>query len=36
MAKGVKNGIVDKVKGFGNELNGILQGILNAVTDFRE
>ena len=36
MAKGVKNGIVDKVKGFGNELNGILQGILNAVTDFTD
>ncbi|MBR7019163.1 MAG: hypothetical protein IKH99_10030 [Prevotella sp.] len=36
MAKGVKNGIVDKVKGFGNELNGILQGILNAITDFTD
>jgi hypothetical protein len=36
MAKGVKNGIVDKVKGFGNELNGILQGILNAVTEFTD
>ena len=36
MATGIKDGIVDKVKGFGNELNGILQGILNAVTDFRE
>ena len=33
MAKGMKDGIFDKVKGFANELNGILQGILNAVTD---
>ncbi len=36
MAKGAKEGIFDKIKGIGNEINGILQGILNAVTDFVE
>ena len=34
MAKGAKEGIFDKIKGIGNEINGILQGILNAVTDY--
>ena len=34
MAKGAKEGIFDKIKGFGNEIEGILQGILNAVTDY--
>lgn len=36
MAKGAKEGFFDKLKGIGNEINGILQGILNAVTDFVE
>lgn len=36
MAKGAKEGLFDKIKGVGNEINGILQGILNAVTDFVE
>ena len=36
MAKGAKEGIFDKIKGIGNEINGILQGILNAVTNFVE
>lgn len=34
MAKGLKEGVFDKVKAFGNELKGILKGILNAVTYF--
>ncbi len=34
MAKGMKEGIFDKVKAFGNELRGILEGILNAVTEW--
>ena len=29
----MKEGIFDKVKAFGNELRGILEGILNAVTE---
>ena len=33
MAKGMKEGVFDKVKAFGNELKGILKGILNAVTE---
>ena len=33
MAKGMKEGVFDKLKAFGNELKGILMGILNAVTD---
>lgn len=33
MAKGVKEGFFDKLKAFGNELKGIISGILNAVTD---
>ncbi len=33
MAKGMKDGIFDKIKGVGGEIKGILQGILNAVTD---
>jgi hypothetical protein len=36
MAKGAKEGVFDKIKGFANEINGVLQGILNAVTDFVE
>ncbi|MCR5131020.1 MAG: hypothetical protein K6C10_06120 [Prevotella sp.] len=32
MAKGMKDGVFDKLKAFGNELKGILKGILNAVT----
>ena len=36
MAKGAKEGFFDKLKGIGNEIKGILQGILNAVTDFVE
>ncbi|MBR3473417.1 MAG: hypothetical protein IKH22_12675 [Prevotella sp.] len=34
MAKGVKEGIFDKIKGIGNEINGIIQGILHSVTDY--
>lgn len=33
MAKGMKEGVFDKLKAFGNELKGILKGILNAVID---
>ena len=33
MAKGMKEGVFDKVKAFGNELKGILKGILNALTE---
>lgn len=33
MSKGAKEGIFDKIKGFGTELNGIIKGILNAVTE---
>ena len=33
MAKGMKEGVFDKVKAFGNELKGILKGILNAMTE---
>ena len=33
MAKGMKEGVFDKFKAFGNELKGILRGILNAITD---
>ena len=33
MAKGMKEGVFDKVKAFGNELKGILKGILNAVME---
>ena len=33
MAKGMKEGVFDNVKAFGNELKGILKGILNAVTE---
>jgi len=29
----MKEGVFDKVKAFGNELKGILKGILNAVTE---
>ena len=36
MAKGAKEGVFDRIKGFANEINGVLQGILNAVTDFVE
>jgi hypothetical protein len=36
MAKGAKEGIFDKIKGFGNEINGVIQGILNTMTDFVE
>ena len=36
MAKGAKEGFFDKLEGFGNEIKGFLQGILNAVTDFME
>ena len=34
MAKGVKDGIFDKIKGIGNEINGIIQGILHSLTDY--
>jgi len=33
MAKGMKEGVFDKLKAFGNELKGIIRGILNALTD---
>ena len=33
MAKGMKEGVFDRVKAFANELKGILKGILNAVTE---
>lgn len=33
MGKGVKEGVFDKVKGVGNEIKGILKGILNAITE---
>ena len=33
MAKGMKEGVFDKLKAFGNELKGIIKGILNALTD---
>ncbi|MBR1463665.1 MAG: hypothetical protein IJ604_09900 [Prevotella sp.] len=33
MSKGAKEGIFDKIKGFGNEINGILKGILNSITE---
>lgn len=33
MARGMKQGFFDKLKGFGNELKGIITGILNAVTE---
>ena len=33
MAKGMKEGVFDKLKAFGNELKGILMGILNSVID---
>ena len=33
MAKGVKEGIFDKLSAFGKELEGIISGILNAITD---
>ena len=33
MAKGMKEGVFDKLKAFGNELKGIIKGILNAITD---
>lgn len=33
MGKGVKEGVFDKVKGIGNEIKGILKGILNAITE---
>ena len=36
MAKGAKEGVFDKIKGFANEINGVIQGVLNAVTDFVE
>lgn len=36
MAKGVKEGIFDKIKGIGNEINGIIQGILHSITDYEE
>ena len=33
MAKGMKQGVFDKVKGVANEIKGILKGILNAITE---
>ena len=33
MARGMKQGFFDKLKAFGNELKGIIAGILNAVTE---
>lgn len=33
MAKGMKEGVFDKLKAFGNELKGILMGILNSVIE---
>ena len=33
MARGMKEGFFDKVKGVAGEIKGILKGILNAVTD---
>ena len=33
MARGMKQGFFDKLKAFGNELKGIVYGILNAVTE---
>ena len=33
MAKGLKEGVFDKLKAFGNELKGIIRGILSAVLD---
>ena len=33
MARGMKQGFFDKLKAFGNELKGIITGILNAVTE---
>jgi len=36
MGKGVKEGVFDKIKGFGTEIKGIIQGIINAATDYRD
>lgn len=33
MGKGMKEGVFDKIKGIGQEINGILKGILNAITE---
>ena len=33
MAKGMKEGVFDKLKAFGNELKGTIRGILSAVLD---
>jgi hypothetical protein len=33
MGKGLKEGIFDKIKGFGEEIKGILKGIVNAISE---
>ena len=33
MSRGAKEGIFDRIKGIGEEINGILKGVLNAVTE---